>query len=111
VTDGRLVNVTVTNVGAIVQPDLPSDVPSAANSSVLLIINQETTGERDKGRNRLPARKDSVLGAVNGVINVVTPPTSEITTLIQKYEAIVLSEESKALEVVGMRTPGRSEGV
>lgn len=110
VSDGRLTSIHVTQNGLTIQPDLPSAVPSAANSSVLLVLNQELTGERDKGRNRIPARKDSVLGAVNGIIDVVSPPTAEISALITAYNAAVLSEENRAVGVVGMRTPGRSEG-
>ncbi len=109
VSDGNITSIQVSKVYALVNADTPSTVVTAYNSSVLLVLNQETTGERDKGRNRIPARKDSVLGAVNGIVPTAVSPTTEIAALIAAYNAVVLSEESRPTSVTAMRAVGRSE--
>lgn len=111
VTLDRNTQIRVSSVGSLIQPDLPATDVHAANSSTLLLINQETTGERDKGRNRIPGRNDTNLGAVNGVVPIGGTATTQVAALVTAYNAVVLSEEGRVVEIIGATTPGRSEGV
>jgi len=111
VSDGHITSISLTRHYDIVDSNTPSTVVTAYNSSVLLILNQETGGERDSGRNRIPARKDSVLGAVNGIVPTAVDPTTEVAALIAAYNAVVLSEEDQPTAVVAMKAVGRSESV